>query len=65
MPMIDEIEQLVEEARHDRDFVNALHRLYDHLHMTFHATSKQMRKDNYRMAALWLRMAMELLDARK
>ena len=65
MPMIDEIEQLVEKARHDPDFVNALHRLHDHLQLTFHATSKQMRKDNYRMAAVWLRMAMELLDARK
>jgi hypothetical protein len=65
MPMTDDIEQLVEEARHDPDFVNALHRLYDHLQLTFHATSRQMRKENYRMAAVWLRMAMELLDARK
>jgi hypothetical protein len=63
--MIDEIEQLVKEARHDPDFVNALHRLHDHLHMTFHANSKQIRRDNYRMTAVWLRMAMELLDARK
>ena len=65
MPMTDEIEQLVEKARHDRDFINALHRLHDHLQMTFHATSRQMRKENYRMAGLWLRTAMELLDARK
>jgi len=63
--MTDEIEKLVEEARHDPDFVNALRRLFDHLQMTFHATSRQMRQENYRMTALWLRMAMELLDARK